>query len=170
MRQAKLSDRADPLFRTRKPTILEIWDQIQRLQTDFAFAQELSCYYTTPQWHAAKTVLDLGTGNGYYLKKIAARFPDKIYHGVDVSAELIAIAEREVSGENVSFSHRTLFDVKEPYDFVLMRLLLQHLDDVQAVLDHVAALTRPGGTALIIDAHDPLRFFYPDLLDISFAA
>src|SRR5215471_10131953 len=153
MLEKKLDPHPDPLFGTQKETILEIWDQMQRLQTDFALPQELTFYYTSPQWHVAKTVLDLGTGNGYYLKKIAARFPDKIYHGVDVSAELIAIAEREVGGENVSFSHRTLFDVKEPYDFVLMRLLLQHLDDIQAVLDHAAALTRPGGTALIIDAH-----------------
>jgi SAM-dependent methyltransferase len=140
---------------------------MQRLQTDFALAQELSFFYTSPQWHAAKTVLDLGAGNGYYLRKIAARFPNKIFHGVDVSAELLAIAEREAGGGNVSFSHRNLFDVTEPYDFVLMRLLLQHLDDIQAVLDHVAALANPGKSAFIIDAHDPLRFFHPDLPEFT---
>ena len=167
MRQAKLSDHADPLFKTKKPTILEIWDQIQRLQTDFAFAQELSCYYRTPQWHAAKTVLDLGTGNGYYLRKIAGYFPDKVYRGVDISAEFIAIAQRESKSGNVSFSHCSLFDVTEAADFVLMRLLLQHLPDVEAVLDHVAALIPSGGSALIIDAHDPFRFFHPDLPEFT---
>jgi ubiquinone/menaquinone biosynthesis C-methylase UbiE len=153
----------DPLFETQKRAIFEIWDQMQRLQTDFALAQELTFYHTSSQWHAAKRVLDLGAGNGYYLRKIAAHFPNKIYHGVDVSAELLAIAEREAGGGNVSFSHRNLFDVTEPYDFVLMRLLLQHLDDIQAVLDHVAGLTSSGKSALIIDAHDPFRFFHPDL-------
>jgi len=163
MPEEKLDPRSDPLFGTQKRTILEIWDQIQWLQTDFSLAQELTFYYTSSQWHAAKTVLDLGTGNGYFLRKIAARFPNKNYHGIDVSAELIAIAEREAGGGNVSFSHRNLFDVTEPYDFVLMRLLLQHLDDIQAVLDHIAELTSPGKSALIIDAHDTLRFFHPDL-------
>jgi SAM-dependent methyltransferase len=167
MPEEKLDRRSDPLFGTQKRAILEIWDQMQRLQTDFALAQELTFYYTSPQWHAAKTVLDLGAGNGYYLRKIAARFPDKIYHGVDISAELLAVAAREAGGGNVSFSHRTLFDVTEPYDFVLMRLLLQHLDDVQAVLDHVAALTSSGKSALIIDAHDPLRLFHPDLPEFT---
>ncbi|HSE88643.1 MAG TPA: class I SAM-dependent methyltransferase [Candidatus Binatia bacterium] len=167
MPEEKRDSRSDPLFRTQKRPILNIWDQMQRLQTDFALAQELTFYYTSPQWHAAKKVLDLGTGNGYYLRQIAAHFPNKIYHGVDVSAEFIAIAEREAGGGNVSFSHRNLFDVKEPYDFVLMRLLLQHLDDIQAVLDHVAVLTSPGESALIIDAHDPLRFFYPDLPEFT---
>lgn len=163
MPKEKLDLRSDPLFGTQKRAILEIWDQLQRLQTDFALAQELTFYYTSSQWHAAKTVLDLGTGNGYYLGKLAARFPNKIYHGVDISAELLAIAEEDAGGGHVSFSHRSLFDVTEPYDFVLMRLLLQHLDDVQAALDHIAALTSPGKSALIIDAHDPLRFFHPDL-------
>jgi SAM-dependent methyltransferase len=151
----------DPLFGTQQRAILELWDSIQRLQTDFAFAQELSAYYLCPQWHSSSTVLDIGTGNGYYLGKLAARFPDKGYHGVDVSGELIAIAEKEVIDTSVSFSNRSIFDVSEPYDFVLMRLLVQHLNDIPAVLDHVAAITTHGGSALIIDAHDAFRFFYP---------
>ena len=167
MRQEKVSFSTDPLFETRKPKISEIWDQMQRLQTDFCIAQELSCYYTSLRWHAAKTVLDLGTGNGYYLGKIAAHFPNKVYRGVDISAELIETAEKGIRGDNVSFSHANLFDVTERYDFVLMRLLLQHLDDVQAVLDHVATLTNSGGAALIIDAHDPFRLFYPDLPEFT---
>ena len=167
MPEEKLDSLSDPLFGTQKGAILEIWNQMQRLQTDFALAQELTFYYTSPQWHAAKTVLDLGAGNGYYLRKIAARFPDKIYHGVDISAELLAIAAKEAGGGNVSFSHRNLFDVTESYDFVLMRLLLQHLDDVQPVLDHVATLTSSGESALIIDAHDASRFFHPVLPEFT---
>ena len=60
----------DPHFGTHKRDILRIWDQMQRLQTDFAIAQELSFYYASPQWHEARTVLDIGAGNGYYLKRI----------------------------------------------------------------------------------------------------
>ena len=157
----------DRLFETRSDAVLGIWDQMQRLQTDFCIAQELSFYHTSPQWSDARTVLDIGTGNGYYLGKIAARFPDKIYHGIDSSAELIAIADREAARGNVSFSHHSLFEVTETYDFVLMRLLLQHVDDVQAVLEHVAGLINPGGSALIIDAHDPLRRFHPDLPEFT---
>lgn len=158
---------SDPLFGTQKRAILDIWNQMQRLQTDFAIAQELSFYYTSPQWDAARTVLDLGAGNGYYMGKIAARFSDKVYHGVDASAELIAIAEREVGGENRSFSHRNLFDVTEPYDFVLIRLLLQHLSDIQVALDHIAGVTNLGGSAFIIDAHDPFRFFHPEFPEFT---
>ena len=151
----------DPLFGTHARAILDIWDQMQRLQTDFALPQELTFFYTSPQWHAARTVLDLGTGNGYYLAKLAARFPGKTYYGVDASAELIAIACREAAAEHVIFSQRDLFEATQRCDFVLMRLLLQHLADVRAVLDHVAALTSPGASVLIVDADDAARFFHP---------
>ena len=163
MLDARSEPNFDRLFETRRDSVLVIWDQMQRLQTDFCIAQELSFYHTSPQWNSARTVLDIGTGNGYYLGKIAARFPDKVYHGADSSAELITIAEREAARENVSFSRRSLFEITETYDLVLMRLLLQHVDDVQAVLEHVARLTNPGGSAFIIDAHDPWRYFHPDL-------
>jgi ubiquinone/menaquinone biosynthesis C-methylase UbiE len=153
----------DPHFGTHKGAIQGIWDQMQRLQTDFAIAQELSFYYTSPQWHEARTVLDIGTGNGYYLKRIAARFPNKSYTGIDLSPELVGIANREICTNNISFENSNLFDHTDTYDFVLMRLLLQHLEDIPAALDHVSQLTRPGGTALITDANDAVRFFYPKL-------
>lgn len=153
---------SDPHFVTRKAEIFDIWDQMQRLQTDFAIAQELPFYYTSAEWQSAKTVLDVGSGNGYYLGQIATRFTEKIYHGIDLSAELVAVAEAETGSRNVSFSCRELSEVTESFDFVLMRLLLQHLDDVPTFLDEIAMVTKPGRSALIIDAHDPVRFFYPE--------
>lgn len=153
----------DPHFGTHKGAIQRIWDQMQRLQTDFAIPQELSFYFTSPQWHDARTVLDIGTGNGYYLERIAALFPEKSYTGIDTSPELVGIANREICQKNITFEESHLFDHTGTYDFVLMRLLLQHLEDIPAALDRVSQLTRPGGTALIIDANDAVRFFYPKL-------
>ena len=161
------SKTTDPLFGTQKPSILEIWDVMQRVQVNFAFPQELSFYYTSPQWHAAKRVLDVGAGNGYYIGKLAARFPDKKYHGIDISPELIGIAKRELSQKNLSFTCGNLFDVDGNYDFVVLRLLLQHLDDIPAALERVAGLICPGGSVLIVDAHDPYRFFYPELPEFT---
>jgi len=158
---------SDPHFVTQKPAILDIWDQMQRLQTDFAIAQELSFYYTSPEWQTAKTVLDIGCGNGYYLGRIANRFPEKIYRGIDLSAELVAVAEAESGSRNLSFSCRDLCEVTDSFDVVLMRLLLQHLDDVPAFLDEVARVTNPGKSAFIIDAHDPVRFFHPEFPEFT---
>jgi SAM-dependent methyltransferase len=153
----------DPHFGTQHGTILAIWDRMQRIQTDFAIAQELGFYYTSPQWLRARTVLDIGCGNGYYLHQLAARFPDKAYTGIDISPELIAVAEREVLAPNITVERGDPVSHGGTYDFVVMRLLLQHLDDVPDVLDRVAQLVAPGGSALIVDANDRVRAFHPPL-------
>ena len=113
---------------------------------------------------AHRTVLDLGTGNGYYLRHLINRFPEKTYYGYDSSAEFIKVAKQEHGDvPSRSFSSADLFEVRQTADFVLMRLLLQHVQDVDAVLNHVASLTNIGGSALIVDAHDPFRYFHPPL-------
>jgi len=151
----------DPLFESANPVLFRIWDTMQRLQTDLCIHQELAAYYSSAAWLNARSVLDLGTGNGYYLRKIATNFPEKHYLGCDSSAEFIEVARRECDLPNLEFRHTGLFEITGRYDFVIMRLLLQHLPDVPVVLEHLARLT--DGAVLIIDAYDPVRFYEPPL-------
>ncbi len=140
-----------------------IWDRLQRYQTEFCIAQEFQIFYKSKQWHRAQTVLDLGTGNGYYLRKIAACFPDKQYFGIDNSPGLLQTAMKETTNKNISYSCCNPFDVDGLYDFVIMRLFLQHQADVDAILDKVATITKRGGSVLVIDADDADRLYYPDI-------
>lgn len=160
---AQLGRRPDPLFRTEDMDLAEMWDAIQRYQVDFAIHQELTAYFTSREWERARTVMDLGTGNGHYLMKIARSFPDKQYHGTDKSSELIAIAKKKGSAHGIRFSSGDLFDAVGSYDFIIMRLLLQHLSDIDALLDKAASITNPGGSAFVMDAHDPLRMYRPEV-------
>ena len=159
-RNALASDQ-DPLFKSENPQLLKIWDSMQRLQTDFCVNQELSAYYLSPQWLNAQTVLDLGTGNGYYLNKIVSQFPNKHYLGVDSSAEFIDVAIKDFVIENVAFKHADLIEETGRYDFIIMRLLLQHLSDIPSTFEHLARIT--DGSVLVIDAYDPFRYFSPPL-------
>lgn len=136
---------------------------MQRYQTDFCIAQELPSYYRSPQWHAAKHVLDVGTGNGYYLSKIAARFPEKDYVGVDIAGQLIAIARRENTSPSARFECGDLFALEGKFDFIIARLVLQHLEEPHSVLNTIAELTEPGGSVLFVDALDLERFYWPAL-------
>ncbi len=140
---------------------------MQTLQTDFGLPQELPAFYASPPWHAAARVLDLGCGNGYYLQQLAARFPDKTYRGFDLSRELTAHSDEHATAGNVTFAQANLFDVSEACDFVVLRLVLQHLDDIEAVLRHVATLVRPEGSVMIIDADDEARSFHPLLPEFT---
>jgi SAM-dependent methyltransferase len=140
-----------------------IWDSLQRAQAELTFFQELGFFYTSPEWLTARTVIDLGTGNGCYLSRLASHFPEKKYLGLDKSPELIQIAERDFSRDMIDFVCCDLFDVQGIYEFATMRLLLQHLADLDALLSKVAQIIRPGGSALVIDSCDPLRYFYPPM-------
>jgi hypothetical protein len=84
------------------------------------------------------------------------------------SGELITIAERQMGGSrNVSFASHDLLDVTGLHGFVAIRMLPQHLENVEAVLDHAASITGPGALVLIIDAHVSLRSVFPDVPEFA---
>ncbi|MCK7501139.1 MAG: class I SAM-dependent methyltransferase [Comamonadaceae bacterium] len=97
------------------------------------------------------------------MKRLAERFPDKTYVGVDLAPQLVEIAQREAAGNCARFECADMFDVGGDFDFVVMRLLLQHLPSIDEALLKVAQITRSGGSALVIDSLDPARCFSPDL-------
>lgn len=151
------------MFNLHSQPLLYIWDSMQRLQTDFCFRQELSWYYNSRQWLDSNNILDVGTGNGYYLGKLATLFSDKIYLGIDSSKEFIEIANNEINSDYISFKYGNAFDIGGNYDFVILRLVIQHLSDIPSLLGHLAEIVKPGGSALIVDAYDAARFFHPPL-------
>lgn len=170
--QNTISTQVDPLFHTGDASLLEMWDQIQSLQADFAISQELPAYYRSEHWDRAQTVLDLGTGNGHYLDLIANEFPNKRYTGVDKSVEFIQIARERVQRSNIELSVADVLTDLDglmdsgnggPWDFVIGRLFFQHMPatDLTKILRILARVTKPGGGAIILDACDSMRLFLP---------
>lgn len=154
------------LFQTNKNCILQIWDKVQKLQTDLCFPLEISSYYLSNFWgNNISTVLDVGTGNGYFLEKLLDTFPDKKFCGIDTSSELINTAKAVIKNKNIDFVVKDFFSENEQYDFVITRLLWQHLNRLQVEkgLSKLREITRPGGSVLIMDAMDEARLFYPEL-------
>ena len=139
----------------------QIWNDLNILQTDFCLPQELPVYYQSSHWLEASTVLDIGTGNGYYLEKLATRFPEKTFFGIDHAPGLIDIACKKTQSPNLQFAVEDLDTMTGSYDFVLLRLLLQHLTDPIYAMQRVFDVTHVGGCCLIIDAFDELRDFHP---------
>ena len=158
----------DPLFSTSHVSpLIALWDRVQKTQVDLGFPQELVAYYSSDQWMAASSVLDLGTGNGYYINKLASYFPDKTYRGVDSSEEFIEIAKSEKTVSNIEFGCLDVLDVQGQYDFVIMRLLLQHIQDVGKVLEHAAELTTSNGAALIIEPYFQAHLYRPAVPELK---
>jgi SAM-dependent methyltransferase len=157
----------DVKFDTRDQRLLNLWDEIQRVQVDFCFAQEVSVFYMSEHWlTGSRTVLDVGTGNGHFLHRLREYFPDKYYRGIDISPELLALA-RSTLGEttNIDLAVEDYFETKGLFDCVIMRLFWQHLPEnrLDAAISQLAMITRPGSSVFITDAYDSVRCFVPDL-------
>lgn len=127
------------------------WDQLLAHQVDLLLADELPLLAGFPAWREARRVLDAGCGNGYYLSRVAAFFPEKEFVGIDISNELI-VAARQAHPDHAFIAGDFFTADIEPADVVLMRFLVQHLRDFRAVLRGAARALKPGGTLVIIES------------------
>jgi SAM-dependent methyltransferase len=103
-------------------------------------------------------VLDLGTGLGdvarLLAEQVGASDGTGSVIGIDTSAKLLALAAARTSVYPlVRFVHgdvRTWRDA-EPFDAIVGRLILFHLPDAVAVLEHQVAALHRGGLLLALD-------------------
>jgi ubiquinone/menaquinone biosynthesis C-methylase UbiE len=102
------------------------------------------------------TVLDIGTGPGVLLVELARMRPDIELIGVDISADMVASAERNLA----SYGRRATVHVGDvarlPFadhcvDLVVSSLSLHHWADPAAAVPELARVLRPGGRAFIYD-------------------
>src|SRR5262250_664659 len=145
------------------------WRRLMKYQADLLFPMELAFYHRRQEWHNASTVVDLGTGNGYYLCKLAGQFPLKRYTGIDLSGTNIKAATRyyrknwEGPEKNVTFFVHNVNEFKGPYDLAIARLLVQHLTSLETFLERMQDVLSPTGSLFVIESCDSDRVFVPEL-------
>jgi ubiquinone/menaquinone biosynthesis C-methylase UbiE len=102
------------------------------------------------------TVLDAGTGPGVLLVELARRRPDLRLTGVDLSADMVTAARRNVArfGDRVAVEEGDVTRLPFPdnaFDVVVSSISLHHWDDVAAAAPELARVLRPGGRVHIYD-------------------
>jgi SAM-dependent methyltransferase len=102
-----------------------------------------------------RTILDVGTGTGAAALWLADRFEDAQVLGVDVSAEMIALARAKATGERVRFEVADAAAARDhgPFDLIV------HLNCPVLFADVAAALA-PAGTVLVVATAGPKTPFY----------
>lgn len=101
-------------------------------------------------------VLDVGTGPGHLLAELARDRPDLRVTGVDMSADMVAVAERNIQAfagrvsacvgdvTNLPFADDT-------FDVIVTSLSLHHWDDVDTAVSELSRVLRPGGRLYVYD-------------------
>jgi ubiquinone/menaquinone biosynthesis C-methylase UbiE len=97
-------------------------------------------------------VLDAGCGTGLTTLRIAARHPDCVMHGMDLSPKMIEVAQKDAEKYDLTVDFRVGSITDLPYpdadlDVVLTNIMFHHLDLVekrQAVAE-IARVLKPGG-------------------------
>lgn len=101
-------------------------------------------------------VLDVGTGPGVLLVELAGRRPDLRLTGVDLSADMVATAQRNVRefGERVSVRVGDVIDLPfgdDVFDVVVTSLSMHHWDHPADAVPELARVLRPGGRLFVYD-------------------
>jgi ubiquinone/menaquinone biosynthesis C-methylase UbiE len=101
-------------------------------------------------------VLDVGTGPGFLLVELARLRPDLHVTGVDLSADMIAAAGRNLSqyGARAAAKVGDVTDLPfadRSFDLIVSSLSLHHWDDPEAAVPELARVLRPRGRLHIYD-------------------
>jgi ubiquinone/menaquinone biosynthesis C-methylase UbiE len=124
----------------------------------------------------AGRALDIGTGPGQIVLKLARRLPGWTFVGVDYAQNMIAQARANLRSADAdassvgAFSARVEFSAADgnrlafsdrSFDLVMSNSVLHHLTDPQQVFSEIARVAKPGAAILIRDLRRPLRLAYP---------
>jgi 2-polyprenyl-3-methyl-5-hydroxy-6-metoxy-1,4-benzoquinol methylase len=105
------------------------------------------------------SILDVGCGGGLVALNLGASFPSIQFEGCDISAEAIAMAEKESKNNpqhNVAFTQQSEVKLDRPensVDLVIATLVCHHIDDEDLVRFFQDALSISRSAVLINDLH-----------------
>ena len=114
---------------------------------------------------AGATVVDLGSGTGEVLVRVAELAPSLELTGVDVDAGMVARARRKAAGRASGAAGRlpqfvvadaaALPIADESVDLVVSSYAIHHVPDRHAARAEILRILKPGGRAIIWDVVSP---------------
>ncbi len=138
-----------------------LWDIFLEVQADLFFDREIQWLINNSGWIEAEKILEVGSGNGAYLSRLARNDPSKIYEGLEKEQRFVQKAQQKFNTDNISFfeGDAEVFNPEKvnSFDVVLFRLTLQHLNNPRKALKNAWKYLKSNGHIVIIDSYDPAR-------------
>jgi SAM-dependent methyltransferase len=158
-----MNENNNNLLSTVDPESFMQWQLLLEHQVSTFWPYELNFLLSSDAWVKGHNILDVGCGNGHYLGYLRHYFPDKRYAGIDLSPQHIAAAKFNPQLVGVELSNASLADYRpsELFDVVMMRLVVQHLDDLDLTLAQVRRLVKPTGAIIITEPNPIVLMNFP---------
>jgi SAM-dependent methyltransferase len=109
-------------------------------------------------------VVDLGCGNGWYLRRMAARYPHLRGLGLDpgeqAAEQARQLAAADNLGDRLDFKVGDIehFPTHEPVDLIALNRALHHLwGETEDVFGRLYRYLRPGGGVVVWEPHWPAQ-------------
>jgi len=154
-------DKETCLERITKADNSELWDVFLKVQADLFYDKEVRWIEQGIWWTQSQKILEIGSGNGAYLSKLAAQFQEKAFQGVEKLPQFVKQSKESYEDLRLGFQEgdAEIFNpqLEHSADVVLFRLTLQHLKDPTKALENAWHYLKPGGFILIIDSFDKAR-------------
>jgi ubiquinone/menaquinone biosynthesis C-methylase UbiE/acyl carrier protein len=133
----------------------DIDHEVERLnaQVDLFWNQELRLYQQLGI-RDGMSLLDCGCGSSYLLKKLQEAFPGLQCTGIEIEETLVTLAKKAMAGNGTQIFQQPITALGFPdhsYDFVISRLVLEHLPDPLAALKEVLRVLKVGCRAVFVD-------------------
>ncbi len=154
-------DKTACLERLEKASTEELWDVFLEGQAQLFFEPEFQWIANQVWWQQAKSILEIGSGNGAYLSKLADQFQEKTFYGIDNLSLSVKHANERYARDRILFEEGNAEVFNEQLfhsaDIVLFRLTLQHLKQPLLALQNAWHYLSSNGYVLIIDSCDSAK-------------
>jgi len=124
------------------------WDNPQRTALTKKFVDELLKNVSPqPEWKA----LEIGAGTGLIGLQILPLVEKIVFE--DTSESMLKVLKQKLTGEeNVEILHGEVFDYKkQDIDLIFSSMAFHHIEDIEKTIQHLSAITKPGGLVVIAD-------------------
>jgi ubiquinone/menaquinone biosynthesis C-methylase UbiE len=104
-------------------------------------------FLKTIQFDKPFTFLDVGCGNGWVVRKIAAEKKCKKSIGIDKSKKMIIQSKKKIDSKKEEFFHTDIESMKYrgKFDFIFSMESLYYADSIEIALEKIYNLLKPGG-------------------------
>ncbi len=138
-------------------------------QAEAIWPQEEPIFARHPPLEGAR-VLDVGCGTGEIVARLAARFPQASFVGVDLEESHLERARVRCAafGPRVRFQRGDALALSFPaaeFDLVVCRHMLQAVPDARGAVAEMVRVTRPGGRLHLIAEDYGMLWCHPTALD-----